>query len=104
VITLSSEKKFRAKTPYIKKASYNVVMHSPRMAENSVKIIKKMFKEGSLSEKKQLIRMLQLAGAISMNNARNSRQYTRKDREKFHEVAVMYKSLRRDLDNLIKEE
>ena len=103
LITLSSEKKFKAKTPYIKKVSYNVVMHNPTMAEGSVTAIKKLFKEASLSEKKQLVRMLQMAGAIAMNNARNSRIYKRKDREKYHEVAVMYKSLRRDLENLIKD-
>ncbi len=103
-MTLSSEKKFRAKTPYIKKVSYNVVMHIPKMAEGSITTIKKLFNEGSLSEKKQLVRMLQMAGVIAMSNARNSRMYKKRERENFHEVGVMYKSLRRDLENLIKDE
>lgn len=102
-MTLSSEKKFRAKTPYIKKASYNVVMYSPKMAENSVKKIKQMFEEGTKDEKKQLIRMLRMAGAIAMSNARNSRKYKRKEREKYHEVAIIYKSLRRDLENMLED-
>jgi Holliday junction resolvase RusA-like endonuclease len=102
-ITLNAEQKFRAKTPYIKKASYNVVMYSPKMAENSVKKIRKMFEEGTQDEKRQLVRMLRMAGAIAMNNARNSRRYKRKEREKYHEVAIMYKSLRRDLENMLKE-
>ena len=96
-MTLNSEKKFKAKTPYIKKAAYDVVMYSPRLAENSVATIKKTFNEGTLKQKEQLIKMLEMASAIAMSHAKNFKRYTKVQREKFFEVAVMYKALRRDL-------
>lgn len=103
-MTLSQEKKFKPKTPFIKKASYNVVMHNPVMAKTSVDVIKKMFNKGSLEEKKQLIMMMQMAGAIAMSNSKDARRYKRKDREKFLEIGIMYKALRRDLENMMDED
>jgi Holliday junction resolvase RusA-like endonuclease len=102
-MTLSQEIKFRAKTPFIKKASYNVVMYSPIGAKVSVENIRKMFDKASLDEKKQLILMLQMAGAIAISNSKNAKRYKRKEREKFLEVGNIYKALRRDLENTLKE-
>lgn len=103
-MTLSQEKKFRAKTPYIKKVSYNVVMYSPKMAEDSVKYVKKVFLNADNKERIQLIKMMQMAGSIATANSKDAKHYNRKQREKFHEVAIMYKALRRDLENIILRE
>lgn len=102
ILTLSQEKKFKARTPYIKKVSYNVVMYSPRLAKRSIDVIKDRFSKGTREEKEQLIDMLNLAAAIAMNNAKNHKRYKRAQREDFFEVAVMYKALRRDLEHELK--
>jgi len=104
IITLSQDRKFRAKTPFIKKASYNVVMYSPTVAKEQVEVIKKMFRKASTQEKKELIMMMQMAGTIATSNARDARRYSRSQREKYQEVGIIYKALRRDLENMLREE
>jgi len=98
-MTLSQDKKFRPKTPYIKRLSYDVVLYSPKLAEDSVARIRRKFKRAKGDERRQIIEMLRIAAAIAMSNARDNKRYTRAQREKFMQVAIMYKALRRDLEN-----
>ena len=98
-MTLDAERKFGFKSQFIKKAAAQVVMYNPRLAKKSVKKIRAVFEKSKKSEKKEILIMLRQAKAIAMSNARSQRKgYTRKQRENFFEVAILYGKLRRDLE------
>jgi hypothetical protein len=98
-LTLESEKKFGYRTPFIKKAAAQVVMYSPKLAKKSIKKVREIFEKSKKAEKQEILIMLRQAKAIAMSNAKSRRKgYTRKQRENFFEVAIMYGQLRRDLE------
>lgn len=98
-MTLDAERKFGYKSPFIKKAAAQVVMYNPRLAKKSIKKVREIFGKSRKSEKQEILIMLRQAKAIAMSNARSQRKgYTRKQRENFFEVAILYGKLRRDLE------
>ncbi len=98
-MTLNAEKKFGSKTPFVKKAAAQVVMYNPRLAKKSVKKIREIFSKAKKSQKEDILIMLRQAKAIAMSNSKSRRKgYTRKQRENFFQVAIMYGQLRRDLE------
>jgi len=98
-MTLNAEKKFGYRTPFIKKAAAQVVMYNPRLAKKSAKKVREIFEKSKKAEKQEILIMLRQAKAIAMSNAKSRRKgYTRKQRENFFEVAIMYGQLRRDLE------
>ena len=103
-ITLSQDKRFRPKTPQIRKLSYNVVLYSPTLAKDSIDTVKKAFRKASVKGKKEIIDMLRKASEIALNNAKNKRVYRKKDCDRFFQVAFMYRALRRDLAHELKGE
>lgn len=102
-MTLAQEKKFKPQTQDIKVMSYNVVMHNPRLAKDSVETIKQMFKKADLKKKRDIVKMLEFAAAIAMDNAKDFKKFSRINREKIFEIAIMYKELKRDLESELKE-
>jgi len=98
-MTLSVEKKFGFKTPFMKKAAGQVVMYNPKLAKKSVKKIREIFEKAKKAQKEEILIMLRQARAIAMSNAKSRRKgYTRRQRENFAEVSFMYAQLRRDLE------
>lgn len=102
-MTLSGEKRFRPRNTEIKKMSYNIIMYNPRLAKDSVKVVKEKFAKADAKGKKNIIDAIRMAAAISMNNAKDSKKFKRAEREKIFEIGVMYKTLARDLDNELRE-
>ena len=101
-MTLAQEKKFKPQTPEIKKLSYNVVMQNEVLARNSISTLRQAFKSGYLNKKRDIVKMLEFASSIAMDNAKDTRRFKRSDREKIFKIAIMYKELKRDLDNELK--
>lgn len=98
-MTLSAEKKFGYKSSFIKKTAAQVVMYNPRLAKKSVKKVREIFEKAKKAEREEILIMLRQAKAIAMSNARSQRKgYTRRQRENFFEVGMMYAQLRRDLE------
>ena len=102
-MTLAQNKRFRPKNPEIKKMSYNVVMTNPRLAKDSVEVIRKKFEKADKKGKQNIIDMLRMASVIAMNDAKDTRKFKRTQREKIFEIGIMYMSLRRDLENEFKK-
>jgi len=102
-MTLAQDKRFRAKNQEIKKMSYNVIMHNPRLAKDSVKIIRDNFAKADMKGKQNIIDMVRMAAAASTANSKDNKRYKRAQREQIHEIAIMYKTLRTELHNELKK-